>query len=305
MGSKYAKSNNEEINNTNTSEFSKTFKITKDYKCEEDFSLNLQTKENTDNSSINTTDILENLKTKNDFVPFLFEWKGDGAKVVLTGSFLNNWTTFVNMEKNEKTGNFEKLLYLPRTKHEFKFIVDNNWVCNTQYQTIPNQYNGMNNFIDLTNVIIPEIANKKEENNIKENKNEDNNSKMNLEEKITKKAKRTYNCQYPLINELNTTAPCIIHHYRPRFNIDRISEQIKIVSGFKRRDWFIIRDKNIYTENNASKKIMAWPHEKLMHLCPNLEDLNEQSINNYFRICTTFRSKHKYLTIVYYKPKQK
>ena len=50
---------------------------------------------------------------------------------------------------------------------------------------------------------------------------------------------------------------------------------------------------------------MVWPHEKLMHLCPNLEDLNEQSINNYFRICTTFRSKHKYLTIVYYKPKQK
>ena len=291
MGSKYAKSNNEEINQKTNNV--KAYKNNKDYKCEtEDISINLQTKENTDNSSVNTTtDIFENSKLKNDFVPFKFEWKGNGSKVILAGSFLNNWTTFLNMEKNGKTGIFEKFLYLPRNKHEFKFIVDNNWTCSNQYETIPNQYNGLNNYIDLTNNILPD----------KINKNEENKNQINIEEKKSKKSKKIYNCKYPLINELNTTAPYVIEHYRPCFNIDYQSRQdiIEFLNKFK---YLKYKENNFNTENNTSRKIMVWPHEKLMHLCPNLEDIFEENEHN-FRTCTTIRNKHKYLTIVYYKPK--
>ena len=42
-----------------------------------------------------------------------------------------------------------------------------------------------------------------------------------------------------------------------------------------------------------------------MHCCPNMNDLDikENNKSNYFRICTTIRNKHKFLTAVYYKPK--
>ena len=168
MGSKYSKSNTEEIKEQ--AKFLKKYNNNKNYKCEtDDISLNLQTKDNTDNSSITTaSEILDISKIKNDFVPFTFEWKGNCTKVVLTGSFLNNWTTFISLQKNEKTGFFQKTFLLPRTKHQFKFIVDNIWACSDQYPTIPNEFKGLNNFIDLTNINPPKKE-EKNDNNINNN----------------------------------------------------------------------------------------------------------------------------------------
>ena len=294
MGSKYSQSNNEEIK-----EKKKIFKSykKKNYKCEtEDIYINLA-KENTDNSSITTaTDIVDVSQPGQDLVPFTFEWKGDCSKVTLAGTFLNNWTTYITMPKNKKTGVFQRKLFLPRTKHEFKFIIGNNWVCSDQYPTVPNQYKGFNNFIDLTNYILTE---KKEENK------EENNTKIEVEEKDInnngKKPKKTYNCRFPPNNELNTTAPNIIHHYRPKFDIDYQSRQ-NLFKYYKDKNYLKYDEKNYNTENNTFKKIMIWPHEKLMHACPNLENLNQDN-NTYYKVCTTLRTKHKYITIVYYKPK--
>lgn len=296
MGTKYSKGNTEEIKD----QAKKKYHNNKNYKCEtDDISLNLQTKENTDNSSITTaSEILDISQIKHEFVPFTFEWKGNSSKVVLTGSFLNNWNTFITMQKNEKTGIFQKTFLLPRTKHQFKFIVDNNWVCSDQYPTMPNEFNGLNNFIDLTNINPPETIKKKENNdnntNNKINKiiNEENNN-ISL-----KKQKKTYNCKWPLINELNTSAPCIMQHYIPRFDINYQSNQQLIWMKFQLE----YKEKNFNTENKTSEKILIWPHEKLMHICPNIKDLSEENVN-YFRSCSTVRNKHKYLTIVYYKPK--
>jgi hypothetical protein len=50
------------------------------------------------------------------------------------------------------------------------------------------------------------------------------------------------------------------------------------------------------------KKIIVWPHKKLMYVCLNIEDLSEAN-ENYNRLCITQRNKHKYLKIVYYRPK--
>ena len=57
------------------------------------------------------------------------------------------------------------------------------------------------------------------------------------------------------------------------------------------------KEKNFYNENNTYKKIMTCPHEKLMHFCTNLEDF--KNINNhYLKVCTTVRTKHKFLTFI-------
>lgn len=306
MGSKYSKSNNEEIKDQ--SKFlKKTYKNKKNYKCEaEDISLNMQTKENTENSSITTAtevlDISHNSQFKQDLIPFKFEWKGKCSKVLLAGTFLNNWSTYIQMDKNEKTGIFEKIIPLSRAKHEFKFIIGKDWLCSDQYNTIPNAYKSLNNFIDLTNYNLPEIIIKKEENNNEEN----NKNKITIEEekkeKIGKKPKKLYNCKFPQKNELNTTAPCIIHHYIPKFDIDYQSRQYLLTNSCSKNS-FKYNDNNFNTENNTSKKIMTWPHEKLLHACPNLKDLSEEN-ESYYKICTTIRTKHKYLTLVYYRPKE-
>ena len=296
MGSKYSKSNTEEIKEQ--AKFLKFYHNNKNYKCEtDDISLNLQTKDNTDNSSITTaSEIVDISQINHEFVPFTFEWKGDCQKVVLTGSFLNNWTTFVTLKKNEKTGIFQKKFLLPRTKHQFKFIVDNNWACSDQYPTMPNEFNGLNNFIDLTNINPPGKTKKEEENTDNNNNKIINDENNNI---ILKKQKKAYNCKWPTINELNTYAPCIMQHYIPRFDIDYQSRQEFVGIKLKELQYKV---RNFNTENNTSKKILIWPHEKLLHICPNIKDLSEDD-TKYFRSCSTIRNKHKYLTIVYYKPK--
>ena len=302
MGSKYSKSNNEEIKEQ--SKFlKKAFKNNKDYKCEaEDISLNMKTKENTEISSKTSTneaiDISHSSQFNQDLVPFRFEWKGNCSKVLLAGTFLNNWSTYIELEKNEKTGIFEKIIPLPRAKHEFKFIIGKDWLCSDQYPTITNAYKSLNNFIDLTNYN-PKITTKKETKN-----NEEKNNIIIDEGKNTKngkKLKKIYNCKFPQKNELNTTAPCIIHHYIPKFDIDYHSRQNLISDLWEEK--FEIKENNFNNENNTSKKIMTWPHEKLLHACPNLECLGEEN-ENYYKICTTIRTKHKYLTLVYYRPKE-
>jgi len=303
MGSKYSKTYNEESEEQN--KLINTFKSNKKYNCEtEDISLNLQTKENTDNSSLTTTtECFENSKYQDKFVNFTFEWKGEGKNVTLAGEFLNNWKSPLAMIKNKETGIYERKLFLPRTKLCFKFVIDSNWVCSSQYPTTKDNSNNVNNFIDLTNYNPPETEMKKEENKIVDNNNINKNNKNIIEEKkknTSKKPKKIYNCKYPSINELNTTAPSIIEHYKPNFNINYQSRQ-DLLSKMAKKSNLKYKENNFNTENNTYKKIMVWPHEKLMHLCPNLEDLNENE--RFFQTCTTIRNKHKYLTLIYYRPK--
>ena len=308
MGSKFSKSNNEE-NNTKDKFKTNKYQANKKYIDEtENLSLFMQTKENTNNSSITTTTEInfDISQIQQKFVEFTFQWKGDCKTCQLTGTFANDWKKFIDLNKNPETGIYEKKIKLPKMKHFFKFVVDTNWVCSNQYPTISDENNNLNNFIDLTNYNPPEDSSKNQK-----NKNEENiiNNNILIEEKnknILKKyekKKKNYDCKYPLNNELNTTAPTIISHYKPYFDIDYQSKQdcLKLINN---NNIYYINycEKNFNTENNTFKKIMVWPHEKLMHLCPNLEDLSEEN-ENYLKICTTIRNKHKYLTLVYYKPK--
>ena len=301
MGSKYSQSNREEKSPE------KIYNTKHKYNLEPyDTSISSKTNEYTDKSSITTTTEFNDNQPKK--IPYKFEWKGDGREVFLTGDFVG-WKEKIMMKKNKKTSYFEVVLYVERKKHDFKFIVDGNWICSSQYPTNEDDNHNVNNFISLTNYFPPrELSKPNEENKEKEiiNSEENNNKKkvdinQNLIVKKEEIRKKQYISNFPLINELNTLAPIIMRHYRPIFNLDYPSTQdfIKINQKF---NFLTYKEKNFNTENNTYKKIMTCPHEKLMHFCTNLEDIRNIE-NNFFRLCTTVRTKHKFLTLIYYKPK--
>ena len=302
MGSKYSQNNREEKSPE------KIYKTKQKYNTEPyDTSISTKTNEYTDKSSITTTTEFNDNQQKK--VPYKFEWKGDGREVLLTGDFVN-WNEKIKMKKNKKTGYFEVVLFLERKKHDFKFIIDGNWICSNQYPTNEDDNHNVNNFISLTNYFpAKELLKLTEESKDKNTTNtEEENNDKNIEDQnqnlIIKKEeikKKQYISNFPLINELNTLAPIIMRHYRPIFNLDYPSTQdfIKINKKF---NFLTYKEKNFNTENNTYKKIMTCPHEKLMHFCTNLDDIRNIE-NNFFRLCTTVRTKHKFLTLIYYKPK--
>ena len=112
------------------------------------------------------------ISKKDERIPFKFEWKEGGNKVSITGSFLSNWTVFIEMVKNPQNGIFEFNINLPKSIHQFKFVVDNVWKCANNYPTLNDGSGNVNNVIDLTDYIPPEKEEEKKENVIKEKEKE-------------------------------------------------------------------------------------------------------------------------------------
>ena len=302
MGSKYSQNNREEKSSEQNYNINQKLNI-EPYET----SLSIKTNEYTEKSSMTTT--TENIDNLMNRVPYKFEWKGEGNQVLLTGDFLD-WKGKIIMKKNENTGYFEVVIPLERKKHRFKFIVDGNWACTNQYPTEPDEHNNLNNFISLNDYYPPkEIPMSKVENIMKNKINLYESIKTEEENKIRNKIivkkeeqrKKLYNCKYPLINELNTLAPIIMLHYKPIFFLDYPSRQ-DFIKQKELTNFLTYKEKNFNTENNTYKKIITCPHEKLMHFCANLDDIKNID-NDFFRLCTTVRNKHKFLTLIYYKPK--
>ena len=250
------------------------------------------------NESFSTTQNTQSEKDSRNFLRknskekkycFKFEWKGNGKSVLLAGSFLDNWNDIKVMVKNHNTEIFERVVYLPKGKHQFKFIVDNKWICSNQYPTMSDEQGNINNYIDLTNYF-------PKKNSLEENQK---NFYFNINIK-----NKDYTTQMPKGYELNLIAPNIIGHYKPLFNLEYHSNQNVI----RKNKYLKYKEKNLMTENNTFKKILVFPHEKLMHLCPCINDLDlskgKNNNNNYIKISTTIRNKHKFLTIIYYRPKK-
>ena len=237
-------------------------------------------------------------KTKNDFIPFKFEWKDEEnssckeMEVLITGSFLDNWNICIPMIKNPEKNIYEYQTSLPKKKHFFKFIVNNNWRCSNLYPTTKDDSNNINNYIDLENY---SFSNSNKNVNNKENK-----TKKSYYEEIYEINNEGYDFKYPLIKDLNLTAPTVIANYQKSFCLENQSNQGKL------SDIFI--SENIYKNkyylnhnNNCYKKIFNFPHEKLEHLLQNNE--NNYSTSKYIRFSTTERKIEKLITFVYYKPK--
>ena len=245
---------------------------------------------NNNNNNNNNYTNEENPPPIDDRVPYKFVWKNGGNKVTITGSFLNNWTNFIEMVKNPENNFFEINFNLPRIKHQFKFIIDGNWRCSSDYPQINDGQGNTNNEIDLSNFVNPEIEKKREE---EEKKKKQEIERKNEEKKFLKLKKNDYNCYSPNKNEMNTDVPKIPHHYAGFYNIDKNTFQ-DIIGKSKCLQY---KEKNLLSENICYKKVLIAPHVNLNHCCVSLNCSKEKK---YLRTCISQRFKHKFVTIVYY-----
>ena len=229
------------------------------------------------------------ISKKDERIPFKFEWKEGGNKVSITGSFLSNWTVFIEMVKNPQNGIFEFNINLPKSIHQFKFVVDNVWKCANNYPTLNDGSGNVNNVIDLTDYIPPEKEEEKKENVIKEKEKEKEKKKI--------KNKNEYNCYTPKRLEMNIDAPNIPPHYVNFYDIDYNTRQ-NVIGKKKYLQFF---EKDILSENSCYKNILSCPHVNLNHCCNCCKVGKEEK---YVRTSTSQRYKHKLLTIIYYKPKR-
>ena len=244
---------------------------------------------NANNNNNNNFTNEENPPPIDDRVPYKFVWKNGGNKVTITGSFLNNWTSFIEMVKNPENNFFEINFNLPRIKHQFKFIIDGNWRCSSDYPQINDGQGNTNNEIDLSNFVNPEIEKKQEE----EKKKKQEIERKKMEDRKILKKKNDYNCYSPNKNEMNTDVPKIPHHYAGFYNIDKNTFQ-DIIGKSKCLQY---KEKNLLSENICYKKVLIAPHVNLNHCCVSLNCSKEKK---YLRTCISQRFKHKFVTIVYY-----
>jgi 5'-AMP-activated protein kinase regulatory beta subunit len=83
-------------------------------------------------------------------VPTVFKWEHGGRHVYITGTF-NNWERQIPMHRS---GNdFTYVHNLPKGKHAYKFIVDDEWRFAPDQPTIADVEGRINNFIDITEFV--------------------------------------------------------------------------------------------------------------------------------------------------------
>ena len=215
-----------------------------------------QIKNTRDNSSISinsetkTKEDLLNIKNekKDDRIPFKFEWKEGGNKVTITGSFLTNWTVYIDMVKNPETGFFEFNVNLTREVHQFKFIVDNVWKCSMNYLSTNDGNGNVNNVIDLTNYIINEKdENEKNESEKNEKDKENDIDYLKRENEIKKKNNNEFNCCLLDEDDMNFDAPQAPPCYMKNFDINCDDRRKNI----GKKKYLKFNEKNILSENNC------------------------------------------------------
>ena len=96
-------------------------------------------------------------KKKIKLYPIVFKWEGEAEKVYLTGSFCD-WINFYEMKKNKTKKKFYFTLFLQKGTYQYKFKVDSLWKCNSNYPTCYDENGNMNNYIEVPEKKLEEIA---------------------------------------------------------------------------------------------------------------------------------------------------
>ncbi|KAL5008302.1 hypothetical protein ScPMuIL_013883 [Solemya velum] len=81
-------------------------------------------------------------------LPSVFKWEGGGKEVYMSGSF-NDWKYRIPMTKSH--GDFYTILELSEGDHQYKFMVDGNWVHDPNEPTVQNSLGTLNNVIKVKN----------------------------------------------------------------------------------------------------------------------------------------------------------
>jgi 5'-AMP-activated protein kinase regulatory beta subunit len=77
--------------------------------------------------------------------PTIFKYSGTGKDVYVCGSF-NNWEK-IRMVKSQK--DFLALIDLPAGKHQYKFLVDDEWTHDPNNPSLSNEMGSKNNYITI------------------------------------------------------------------------------------------------------------------------------------------------------------
>ena len=247
---------------------------------------NTSNKNQSTNVQSETTENIKIQEPNDNKIKFKFEWKEGGSNVEMSGSFLDNWKKKEKLEKNPNTGFFEVNLEIPKGIHQFKFIVDDNWMYSSHYSTF-NDKNNTNNIIDTTNYTNNNIT-------------RENTSSSNVKKKKKKNKDTDYNCIFLKASEVNSEAPGIPHHYISCFDINNQTKQEYLKSSFQNK--LVFDKRKTIIENNTFKDIITISHDKISHICYNIGNENSDQ-DKFIRTSITHRIKHKFLTIIYYTPK--
>ena len=259
-----------------------------DYKLKKDNSISYRDHIKLHLPSIHHSDTRENTKIselKEETFAYKFIWSQGGKNVKLAGTFLDNWQKEIELQKNIKSGLFEVIINLTKSKHEFKFIVDNKWICSQSYKIIKNK-NNFNNMIDLTNYS-PNVQ-----------------DFQNINEQINKRKRKLsieYGCIYIKKSDFEREIPSIPIFFVKRFNFNKRPE-MKCLRKKVQSFLDLNINRNIL-ENNEFKSILTISHDKLCHICIEAEK-NYKINETYIKIAITQRTKNKYLTLIYYTSKK-
>ena len=245
-------------------------------------------------------------KENNDFqlkkparFPTVFEWEGDGSNVYLTGSFCD-WQQFFEMEKsedinNKKNNKFFLTLFLPKGAYQYKFKIDDQWKCNSNFPTCSDKNGNINNIIDLT-----------------KQKNEEGTTDFSTsvttwgpEGKIDT-LKSLYN-EFNNIeissiktNEKNFSENSSIgYNYKNGYNDLIPKQQNNEINNLQNNK----EENNLY--ENSYKQIFPLRHEHFDHLFVNINTVKKCNNNKNLIYSCCFRFGFKTTTIIYYRPKLK
>jgi hypothetical protein len=222
--------------------------------------------------------------------PIVFEWEGNENNVYLTGSFCD-WHQFFEMEKVEdpnKKNNYKFFLtlFLPKGAYQYKFKIDDQWKCNSNFPTCSDKNGNINNIVDLT-----------------KQKREDGNTDFSTsyvttghEQKLDETKISNYsqffdneyttninNCLYTNENENTKDNPIEFNYNDLYYNFLEEKEE---------------------NDNYSYKKILPMRNEFIDHFTLNKNTIEKYNDKNLITSCS-FRFGFKITTIIYYKPKIK
>jgi len=74
----------------------------------------------------------------------------EGSEVAVAGTF-NDWTPIVLTPKTATAkAKFSKMVYLPRGRHEYKFLIDGHWSIDPNCTSwSPNEFGSLNSVIEV------------------------------------------------------------------------------------------------------------------------------------------------------------
>ena len=206
-------------------------------------------------------------------------------------------------------------LFLPIDVYQYKFKIDDQWKCNSNFPTCSDKNGNINNIIDLTKKKKEEVTTDFTSSNITLDGGEqklDETKFINLS-KIFKNEnnkdedddndKELSNIYYEMNKITNNSS---IYNYNNGFNIlnklDRISNEKELGENNK----LLQDDLNRLKDNCSYKKNISLRHEHLEHLILNKKNLTHNLKNNNKLISScSFRYGYKTTTIIYYAKNKK